>query len=365
MYSSNGTACSLAKRALSMMGEEVPKQILSCVPNWKTCEVQTWLQQVGFSAYSDRFQELQVDGDLLLNVTDQDLSSDLSMAAGLTRKRQVAKTPAQHKTEVTCPWSERDSCCVSSSRFLRDLRVLKTYADYSTCDPDNMADWLAEVDPRFRQYTYGLVQSGVDRNNVENLTDQQLQLDCHIDNGVHRAKILSATRRPLKPCHTDAQPPGPDVFISYRRTTGSQLASLLKVHLQVRGYSVFIDVEKLEAGKFQDKLIQSVQRARNFILVLSASALDKCMGDTAMKDWVHKEIVTALAGKKNIVPVTDNFMWPDPTSLPEDMRPILNFNGIKWSHEYQEATIEKIIRFLQRRHDTTDAPDESKEQKKK
>lgn len=64
--------------------------------------------------------------------------------------------------------------------------------------------------------------------------------------------------------------------------------SLLKVHLQVRGYSVFIDVEKLEAGKFEDKLIQSVQRARNFILVLSASALDKCMGDIAMKDWVHK-----------------------------------------------------------------------------
>lgn len=65
-------------------------------------------------------------------------------------------------------------------------------------------------------------------------------------------------------------------------------SSLLKVHLQVRGYSVFIDVEKLEAGKFEDKLIQSVQRARNFILVLSANALDKCMGDTAMKDWVHK-----------------------------------------------------------------------------
>ena len=42
-----------------------------------------------------------------------------------------------------------------------------------------------------------------------------------------------------------------------------------------------------------------------------------------------QEIVTALAGKKNIVPVTDNFMWPEPTSLPEDMRPILNFNGIK------------------------------------
>ncbi|XP_061137133.1 NAD(+) hydrolase SARM1 [Syngnathus typhle] len=333
MYSSNGTACSLAKRALRMMGDEVPKRIPSSVPNWKTCEVQTWLQQVGFSAYCDRFQELQVDGDLLLNITEQELSTDLGMTAGLCRKR-----------------------------FLRDLRVLKTYANYATCDPHNMADWLTEADPRYRQYTYGFVQSGVDRDNIQSLTDQQLLHDCHVLNGVHRAKILAVSRKPLKPCSTDAQPAGPDVFISYRRTTGSQLASLLKVHLQVRGFSVFIDVEKLEAGKFEDKLIQSVQRARNFILVLSANALDKCMGDTAMKDWVHKEIVTALGGKKNIVPVTDYFVWPDPMSLPEDMRSILNFNGIKWSHEYQEASIEKILRFLKGNQDLLDS---SKEQKKK
>lgn len=56
MYSSNGTASGLAKRALAMMGEEVPKRILPCVPNWKTCDVQTWLQQIGFSAFCSRFQ---------------------------------------------------------------------------------------------------------------------------------------------------------------------------------------------------------------------------------------------------------------------------------------------------------------------
>lgn len=131
MYSTNGTTCSLAKRALGMMGEEVPRRILSSVPNWKNCEVQTWLQQVGFSAYCTRFQvgwvalfterqqlyvvmlcwmiystleswsymaflyshwkELHVDGDLLLNITEQDLCSDLGMTAGLTRKRFVVK----------------------------------------------------------------------------------------------------------------------------------------------------------------------------------------------------------------------------------------------------------------------------------
>ncbi|KAF2984805.1 hypothetical protein EK904_003595 [Melospiza melodia maxima] len=125
--------------------------------------------------------------------------------------------------------------------------------------------------------------------------------------------------------------------------------SLLKVHLQLHGFSVFIDVEKLEAGKFEDKLIQSVLSARNFVLVLSPNALDKCMEDPECKDWVHKEIVTALNSGKNIVPVTDHFEWPDPETLPKDMRAVLKFNGIMWSHEYQEATIDKIIRFLQGR----------------
>lgn len=68
----------------------------------------------------------------------------------------------------------------------------------------------------------------------------------------------------------------------------SSVFSLLKVHLQLRGLSVFIDVEKLEAGTFEDKLVQSVKRASNFLLVLSANALDKCMDDLELKDWVHK-----------------------------------------------------------------------------
>lgn len=58
--------------------------------------------------------------------------------------------------------------------------------------------------------------------------------------------------------------------------------------------------------------------------------------DSKILSFILQEIVTALAGKKNIVPVTDNFMWPDPMSLPEDMRAILNFNGIKWVAVYSE-----------------------------
>uniref|UniRef100_A0A8C3NWR8 NAD(+) hydrolase SARM1 n=2 Tax=Passeriformes TaxID=9126 RepID=A0A8C3NWR8_9PASS len=239
---------------------------------------------------------------------------------------------------------------ITRKRFFRELTELKTFANYSTCDRSNLADWLGGIDPKFRQYTYNLLTCGIDRNFLHRVTEQQLQEDCHIHTGFHRVRILTAARETLhSPITLQTASNGTDVFISYRRSTGSQLASLLKVHLQLHGFSVFIDVEKLEAGKFEDKLIQSVLSARNFVLVLSPNALDKCMEDPECKDWVHKEIVTALNSGKNIVPVTDHFEWPDPETLPKDMRAVLKFNGIMWSHEYQEATIDKIIRFLQGR----------------
>ncbi|XP_027745832.1 sterile alpha and TIR motif-containing protein 1 isoform X2 [Empidonax traillii] len=54
-YSTSSTTSSLAKKVLRMIGEEVPRRILPTVPNWKSCEVQTWLQQIGFNKYCQRF----------------------------------------------------------------------------------------------------------------------------------------------------------------------------------------------------------------------------------------------------------------------------------------------------------------------
>lgn len=79
-------------------------------------------------------------------------------------------------------------------RFFRELRELKTYANYSTCDPSNLADWLGWVDPHFRQYTYNLLQGGLERSSLPRVTEQQLQVDCRVENGLHRAKILAAAK---------------------------------------------------------------------------------------------------------------------------------------------------------------------------
>lgn len=51
---------------------------------------------------------------------------------------------------------------------------------------------------------------------------------------------------------------------------------------------MFIDIDKLDAGAFDQKLIDSVRMAKHFVLILSPNALDRCIDDNERKDWIHK-----------------------------------------------------------------------------
>lgn len=103
----------------------------------------------------------------------------------------AALPPEQVKDAVPCV--SKCSVCFST-RFFRELTELKTFANYSTCDRSNLADWLGGIDPKFRQYTYNLLTCGIDRNFLHRVTEQQLQEDCHIHTGFHRVRILTAAR---------------------------------------------------------------------------------------------------------------------------------------------------------------------------
>ena len=107
-------------------------------------------------------------------------------------------------------------------------------------------------------------------------------------------------------------------------------------------YSIY----RLEAGKFDNNLLQSIRSARNFVLVLTPGALDRCMNDDDQRDWIHKEVVCALNSHCNIIPVFDNFVMPEPSSLPKTMQALTSYNGVKWIHDYQDACVDKIDRFI-------------------
>ena len=44
----------------------------------------------------------------------------------------------------------------------------------------------------------------------------------------------------------------------------------------------------------------------------------------------------------------DNFEWPEPDVLPDDIRTICHFNGVTWIHDYQDACVDKLERLLLR-----------------
>lgn len=61
---------------------------------------------------------------------------------------------------------------------------------------------------------------------------------------------------------------------------------------------------------------------------------------------IEQEIVAALTSNCNIIPIIDNFSWPEAEKLPEDMRAVCHFNGVRWIHDYQDACVDKLERYV-------------------
>lgn len=133
-----------------------------------------------------------------------------------------------------------------------------------------------------------------------------------------------------------------DVFISYRRDGGYAFARLLYEWLHKEHISVFLDLEELRSGPFNEKLYSAIEEAENFVLVLPENALDRC---SAENDWLRLEVEHAIKHKKNIIPLMiDGFTFP--SSLPSSMQLLPFFNGVQVSREYFDASMVKLISML-------------------
>lgn len=133
-----------------------------------------------------------------------------------------------------------------------------------------------------------------------------------------------------------------DVFISYRRDGGFEMARLLYEHLKSAGLNPFFDLEELRSGQFNVKLYTAIDESANFLLVLPPNSLDRCVDQD---DWLRLEIEHAIEKDKNIVPLMMNgFDWPK--TFPKSMENLLYYNAVKLSREYFDASISKLFTML-------------------
>lgn len=135
-----------------------------------------------------------------------------------------------------------------------------------------------------------------------------------------------------------ATPKQYDIFISYRREGGKNYARILKPELEKRGFQerVFLDFDELKDGKFDKRIMDAIDSAPIFIIILSDGCLDRCINEN---DWVRQEILHALASNKHIIPVVCDKTFKDfPTNIPEVIRKGLG------QHQFSQIDTDTLLR---------------------
>jgi hypothetical protein len=142
-----------------------------------------------------------------------------------------------------------------------------------------------------------------------------------------------------------------DIFISYRRDGGEHLAGRVRDALIHRGYRVFMDVEDLKSGRFDDALFSIIDGVTDVIVILTPGCLDRCKNED---DWLRQEIRHAIDCKRNIVPVcARGFQMPLPQSLPADIADLPRYNALTSAHEMFEASIDKLVSVFLKANNTS------------
>lgn len=129
-----------------------------------------------------------------------------------------------------------------------------------------------------------------------------------------------------------------DFFISYRRDGGATIARLVYEVLRLRGITGFIDTESLAQGDYSESISQHIEKANNFILIVSHNALDS--------EWVIKEVEAALKANKKIIPIFPSGVVCFPDNLDQKIAGITKFNAITLDHTNFEARYKTLMDWL-------------------
>lgn len=302
---SNATARKFAISALDRLGETFPSAAPAELNEWRPSEVQTWMKVFQLEEYSDRFSE--VNGERLLKLKESELKERFFILDYDDRKLFLSEQ--SHLKAIKC--HPQRSLHVFSD-------VFQQFAIKSNCNSVQNED-VSQKKVKHKADAIVEVQPMV---SIANESSEPPKVVATI-NTAFETKIRTKKKF--------------DIFISYRRSSGSELASLLSLRLSWKNYKIFFDVESLRAGNFGDGLMENVQQSRNFILVLTPNALDRCLDDPEGKDWVRKEIEMAIKSDCNIIPIMKDFDSSvfERENIPQEVKLLQLINSISWHHDAQ------------------------------
>ncbi len=137
-----------------------------------------------------------------------------------------------------------------------------------------------------------------------------------------------------------------DVFISYRRVDGRDVARTVQQALLARGYKdIFFDYTSLRDGLFNEQIIEAIKLCKDFILILSPESMVRC---SQKDDWVARELRLAINAGCKIIPMNVNGLFQKfPEDFPEDLSILKDIEQTKLlTDEYFDESIERLTQRM-------------------
>lgn len=118
------------------------------------------------------------------------------------------------------------------------------------------------------------------------------------------------------------------------------MANNLYYRLTMKGYRVFFDLDELRNNRFDQQIYNHISNAKDVIVILEDKSLQSIETGTYKGDWFCKELMFAIAEKKNIIPLLlDNYQMPSEDWFPEELKEFaykneLPFGGLNYFDDY-------------------------------
>ena len=260
------------------------------VIQWDELEVSAWLATRGYNTQLvERFVNLQVTGDILLQLSEKQIKHFLSN--GILRKR-----------------------------LARDLRNLKKSLDYSNSDAELTANLLSSSSSSSSsdlvEHTHRLVSSGLSLENIE-LSDnisQRLE-EAGIENNLHLVKIQALYERERNKLKGN-------VHIT-SDSKSQTLGSLVDIYLKLRGFQT-------TGGRESESLLHS-----DCLLVVLSNTDSLQASEDQIQAALHHGLTVILVVEEHL-----NLNQKDVSVNLEEVK------VVRWIHDYQEAAIDRLEKII-------------------
>ena len=132
------------------------------------------------------------------------------------------------------------------------------------------------------------------------------------------------------------------VFISYRRRDELSAVAVFG-DLTHHGFDVFIDFDGIASGSFETAILENINARAHFLVVLTPTALERTSNP---KDWMRREIETAIDSRRNIVPlILAGFTFSEAvaeTKLSHKVELLQQYNGLIIPEGYFTEAMDRL-----------------------